>query len=256
VTTGSRNFRPTAWLRLPQWRTCGERAGEGAKHSVIPQQGRSAKLPDEVTLILYVDSHLESTLYYTMSTVAQTLAGAIGLLGAIVLFTLQATGRSVERASKRLAEIPHESTSELYIRHLLSRRSYRELARRYGEMLRPSSEMSTDLLVYHSTLVWELEHEDAIRRSFWNALVASAVIIAYAIACLALATQLAEREGSGDIALLIAVFGAIGCLILFGSLLRVVLRTAPSEPGDGPLPEYPQFSTKVRRLFARTAGSR
>jgi hypothetical protein len=99
VTTGSRNFRPTAWLRLPQWRTCGERAGEGAKHSVIPQQGRSAKLPDEVTLILYVDSHLESTLYYTMSTVAQTLAGAIGLLGAIVLFTLQATGRSVERAS-------------------------------------------------------------------------------------------------------------------------------------------------------------
>jgi hypothetical protein len=109
------------------------------------------------------------------------------LLGAIVLFTLQATGRSVERASKRLAEIPHESTSELYIRHLLSRRSYRELARRYGEMLRPSTEMSTDLLVYHSTLVWELEHEDAIRRSFWNALVASAVIIAYAIACLALA---------------------------------------------------------------------
>ena len=205
---------------------------------------------------MYVNSHLESTLYYTMSTVAQTLAGAIGLLGAIVLFTLQATGRSVESASKRLAEIPHESTNELYIRHLLSRRSYRELARRYGEMLRPSTEMSTDLLVYHSTLVWELEHEDAIRRSFWNALVASAVIIGYTIACLAMAPQLAEREGAGDIALLIAVFGAIGCLLLFGSLLRVVLRSAPSDPGDGPLPEYPKFGTRLRRIFGRASGRR
>ena len=207
-------------------------------------------------MIIPVDSHLESTLYYTMSTVAQTLAGAIGLLGAIVLFTLQATGRSVERSSKRLAEIPHESTSELYIRHLLSRRSYRELARRYGEMLRPSSEMSTDLLVYHSTLVWELEHEDAIRRSFWNTLVASAVIIGYAIACLALAPQLAARERAGEIALLIAVLGAMGCLLLFGSLLRVVLRSAPSDVGDGPLPEYPKFSTKLRRMFSRVAGRR
>jgi hypothetical protein len=205
---------------------------------------------------MFVDIHLESTLYYTMSTIAQTLAGAIGLLGAIVLFTLQATGRSVENASKRLAEIPHESISELYIRHLVARRSYRELARRYGEMLRPSTEMSTELLVYHSSLLWELEHEDAIRRSFWHTLVASAVIIAYAIICLALAPQLAAREGAGDVALLVAVLGAVGCLILFGSLLRVVLRSAPREQGDGPLPEYPRFGARLRRLLGGTAGPR
>ena len=31
---------------------------------------------------------LESTLFYTMSTIAQTLSGSMGLLGAIVLFAL------------------------------------------------------------------------------------------------------------------------------------------------------------------------
>ena len=45
---------------------------------------------------MFVDSHLESTLYYTMSTVAQTLAGAIGLLGAIVLFTLLTTAGTLD----------------------------------------------------------------------------------------------------------------------------------------------------------------
>ena len=199
-----------------------------------------------------MDPHLESTLYYTMSTVAQTLAGAIGLLGAIVLFALQATGRSVERAAKRLSEIPHDNISELYIRHLVSRRSYHELARRYGELLAPSREMSADLLVYHSTLMWELQHEEAIRRSFWHALAASAIAIGYAIACLALVPELVARHRAGSIALSVAVFGAIGCLILFGGLLRVVLRSAPTDPGDRPLPEYPSFRAKVRRVFSRS----
>ena len=40
-----------------------------------------------------------------MSTIAQTLSGAMGLLGAIVLFALQATSRSIERAAKRLGSI-------------------------------------------------------------------------------------------------------------------------------------------------------
>ena len=165
-----------------------------------------------------------------MSTIAQTLAAAIGLLGAIVLFALQATGRSVERAAKRLSEVPHQNLSELYIRHLFSRRSYHELARRYGELLKPSFEMSSDILVYHSTLMWELQHEDAIRSSFWKALLASATLIGFAIACLAMASELAAHPRIGYSILAITVTGTAACLVLYGMLMRLVLRSAPEEP--------------------------
>ena len=173
--------------------------------------------------------NLESTLYYTLSTIAQTLAAAIGLLGAIVLFSLQATGRSVERAAKRLSEVPHETLSVLYIRHLFTRRSYHELAARYGDLLKRSAETSSDLLVYHSTLVWELQHDTAIRRAFWKALVASAVAIVYAVSSLALAPQLSSAPTAGYVDLAVAVVGTVGCLGLLGIRGRVVWRSTPED---------------------------
>ena len=181
-----------------------------------------------------MNTHLESTLYYTLSTVAQTLAGAIGLLGAIVLFSLQATAKSIERAARDLTQIPHETLSALYIRHLFSRRSYTELAQRYAELLTPRFEVSTDVLVSHSTLTWELQHEQAIRRSFWRALVASGLVIALSISLIALAPQLAEREVLGKIALAAVVGGAMVCLVLYALLLRIVLNASPDESTEKP----------------------
>lgn len=181
-----------------------------------------------------MNTHLESTLYYTLSTVAQTLAGAIGLLGAIVLFSLQATAKSIERAARDLTQIPHETLSALYIRHLFSRRSYTELAQRYAELLTPRFEVSTDVLVSHSTLTWELQHEQAIRRSFWRALVASGLVIALSISLIALAPQLAEREVLGNIALAAVVGGAMVCLVLYALLLRIVLNASPDESTEKP----------------------
>lgn len=181
-----------------------------------------------------MNTHLESTLYYTLSTVAQTLAGAIGLLGAIVLFSLQATAKSIERAARDLTQIPHETLSALYIRHLFSRRSYTELAQRYAELLTPRFEVSTDVLVSHSTLTWELQHEQAIRRSFWRALVASGLVIALSISLIALAPQLAEREILGKIALAAVVGGAMVCLVLYALLLRIVLNASPDESTEKP----------------------
>ncbi len=181
-----------------------------------------------------MNTHLESTLYYTLSTVAQTLAGAIGLLGAIVLFSLQATAKSIERAARDLTQIPHETLSALYIRHLFSRRSYTELAQRYAELLTPRFEVSTDVLVSHSTLTWELQHEQAIRRSFWRALVASGLVIALSISLIALAPRLAEREVLGNIALAAVVGGAMVCLVLYALLLRIVLNASPDESTEKP----------------------
>ena len=172
---------------------------------------------------------LQSSLFYTLSTVAQTLAGAMGLLGAIVLFSLQATARSIEKAAKQLSAIPHADLNALYIRHLFARRSYHEIAKRYGDLLEGSIETSQDLLVHHSTLVWELQQEEAIRRSFWQALLGSGIVIAWSIVGLALVPELTRKAVVADMFLGSSVLGALGCLLLFGVLLRVMVRSATME---------------------------
>ncbi len=172
---------------------------------------------------------IQSTLFYTLSTVAQTLAGAMGLLGAIVLFSLQTTARSIERSAEQLSAIPHQNLNALYIRHLLTRRSYHEIARRYGDLLEGSIETSQDLLVHHSTLVWELQQEEAIRRSFWKSLLGSGLVIGWSIVGLALVPELTQKVVTADLFLASAVLGALGCLLLFGVLLRVMVRSATME---------------------------
>jgi hypothetical protein len=172
---------------------------------------------------------MQSTLFYTLSTVAQTLAGAMGLLGAIVLFSLQASARSIERAAEQLTQIPHADLNALLMRHLLMRRSYHEIARRYGDLLEGSIETSQDLLVFHSTLAWELQQEEAIRRSFWTSLLGSGIVIGWSIVGLALVPELTRGAVTADLFLGSAVVGALGCLVLFGVLLRVMVRSATKE---------------------------
>jgi hypothetical protein len=178
-----------------------------------------------------MDANLQSALFYTMSTIAQTLAGAMGLLGAIVLFALQETARSTERAAKKLAQVPHESMSALYLNHLLTRRSFHDLARHYGDALQPggSSSTSSEALVHYSTLMWELEHDEALRKSFWTALLASGVVIACALICCATAPQLSANVTVGHVVLGAGTLGAVSCMVLYGVLLRVMLRTTPQE---------------------------
>jgi hypothetical protein len=176
--------------------------------------------------------NLQSALFYSLSTVAQTLAGAMGLLGAIVLFALQESTRSIERAATKLTEISHDSVSPLYLRHILARRSFHEIARRYGELLRPgaSSETSTDVLVHYATLTWELDHDNALRRAFWIALVTSGIVIAFSLICCPFTPQLSAMPLVGRVVLGADVLGAVSCLVMYGFLLRVMLRSTPHEP--------------------------
>ena len=179
-----------------------------------------------------MDAGLQSALFYTLSTVAQTLAGAMGLLGAIVLFALQETSRSTARAAEKLAAVPHGTMSPLYLHHLLTRRSFHELARHYGALLDEggSTATSSDALVHYSTLMWELEHDQTLRRSFWTALLASGLVIAFALTSCALAPQLSAQPLIGYVVLGVATAGVLGCLVLYGFLLRVMIRATPAEP--------------------------
>ncbi len=178
-----------------------------------------------------MNADLQNSLWFTGSTIAQTLSGSMGLLGAIMLFALQEAARSIHRAAEQLSEIPHASMNIHYLRHLLARRSFHELARLYGEELGPanSGETSVELLALHSTLSWELEHDRVLRRSFWVALMASGVVIAVSIACCGLSPQLSVNPSIGQAVIFLLIAGAVGCLILYGFLLRVMFRGSSEE---------------------------
>lgn len=174
---------------------------------------------------------LENSLWFTGSTIAQTLSGSMGLLGAIMLFALQETSRSIARAAKQLAEFPHPTMNAHYIHHLLTRRSFRELARLYGEQLQADEAggTSVELLAQYSTLSWELDHDRLLRRSFWKALLASGVMIGFSIAFCGLSPELSKHVGLGRALLFLGISGAIGCLLLYGILLRVLFRDASDD---------------------------
>ena len=110
-----------------------------------------------------------------------------------------------------------------------ARRSYQEIANRYGDLLEGSIETSQDLLVHHSTLMWELQQEQAIRQSFWRSLLGSGIVIAWSIVGLALVPELSVNTVLADVFLGSSVLGALTCLFLFGALLRVMVRSATIE---------------------------
>lgn len=173
-----------------------------------------------------IDTNLENSLWFTGSTIAQTLSGSAGLLGAIMLFALQETSKSIARAAVQLATHPHPTMNAAYMHHLLSRRGFHELARLYGDSLKGVTEGGTslDLLAHHATLAWELDHDAKIRASFWTALKASGVMIAVSITVCGLAPGLSARQTLGVIMLLLIIAGAVSCLVLYGMLLRALFR--------------------------------
>ncbi|HEU5220396.1 MAG TPA: hypothetical protein VFU23_17170 [Gemmatimonadales bacterium] len=177
-------------------------------------------------MFLQIDHDLEGSLWYTGSTIAQTLSGSMGLLGAIMLFALQETARSIANAAKQLAAHPHPTLNPAYIHHVLTRRGFHELARIYGEQLETTQEggTSVDVLAHHSTLMWELDHDELVRRSFWTALKASGVMIAFSIALCGFSPSLASNYVLGRAMLGVSMVGAVGCLVLYGILLRVLFR--------------------------------
>lgn len=173
---------------------------------------------------------IESSLFYSLfGTVAATLFNAMGLLAAVVLFYLQNSSHSIEVAAEKLTELDHPDVSPLYLRHLFMSRNYHEIARHYGSLLEGQHETSRDLLVYHSTLAWELQQEEEIRRSFWRLMVGMGLVTSWSILSLAMVPLLMKNNVVAVLTLASSVIGAFVSFFLFAVMLRVMVRKATRE---------------------------
>jgi len=128
-----------------------------------------------------------NSIYYTFSTIAQTLAGAIGLLGAFVLFRLQALNNDIDERGGQIASVLRSVTDPTKVRQLLHQRDFRQLLQILGDAKIPPG-------VYQPT--WEqarlpilLDSRDRLVRLFAIAffltlglIMASVIALPYAVA--------------------------------------------------------------------------
>jgi len=168
---------------------------------------------------------METALYYGFSTIAQTLAAAIALLGALVLFRLQALASAMKEPATLLTgefHVDGEGAAEL--RRLLVAENYSAIeahfrcgrykaqaevnvaARNASDTLTRLVGLRTDLLV-------------ALRRALWwtASVIAGSVIVIFAVPAFGT---------SGPVVIVVMLAGAVALLVCLGIYATIVKRVA------------------------------
>jgi cation transport ATPase len=125
---------------------------------------------------------VDTALYYFLSTIAQTLGGVAALLGAVVLFRLQAIWEQASRAAEYLHNsFDHPDSHEMakmeesWIRGDL-KAVLEQSKRRPADGTRKAKYEQT-----RSTLKNELQNAEELRRRFWKAIAITALLVTVAI---------------------------------------------------------------------------
>src|SRR5882762_587970 len=69
---------------------------------------------------------MENTLYYTFSTIAQTLAGAIALLGAFILYRLQKLNNGLDDHAKFIRKQYSEEEDLIFLNSFIVKGEYKK----------------------------------------------------------------------------------------------------------------------------------
>ncbi|MGQ0442738.1 MAG: hypothetical protein ACT4OH_04725 [Methylophilaceae bacterium] len=161
---------------------------------------------------------MENALFYTLSTIAQSLATAFALLGAFVLFRLQQLSASCDVAAAVVIK-PYLPNSNA--RHLLAIGQFAELVCYLNTQL-PQQEARLQTHFYEATrnaLVRSIAQRVSLLRQLIRAMLATGVVITSAVVGLAFTPKLALSPCTAYIAFAIAVLALIACLMLYGKII-------------------------------------
>jgi hypothetical protein len=174
---------------------------------------------------------MENTLLYTFSTIAQTLAGAIALLGAFALYRLQGLTRDRDAAVDRMAEMYRETGTD---REDTPRRSVTLLALRasqqYTQILaflrdrplpEPHEAERSPLL---TVLIRSRSQETNIFRAFYWALWLTVGLILFSVGTLMFVSLVKSSIPWSVAVLSIAGIWLVACMASYAMLLSRTLR--------------------------------
>jgi len=164
----------------------------------------------------------ENALYYTLSTIAQALAGAFAVLAAFVLFRLLAVDRAIQEG-KSLLRLHDDVVPYIETWAALKQSGWRGVDQLYrtrttGWQL-PSGMRQTCEAAHEAYRAWP----GTTTEIHW-ALSVTAGDIAFCIVALALTPVVAKAPALGWAVLTVAVAAALVCLWLYRRLIAGVLR--------------------------------
>jgi hypothetical protein len=166
-----------------------------------------------------------NALYYTFSTIAQTLAGAIALLGAFVLYRLNGLNAGIDETARRL-RTAYPSDSEPEMTAMIVHGRYDGLLA-YADKNRsqPGKQLREDIVdMARSDLAKLLATR---RRLFWRfnvALVLTAGVMLLSVIILPFVPDLVRNHPND--AIVYSLLGAIGfggCVVSYLILIRAAL---------------------------------
>ncbi len=168
---------------------------------------------------------MENALFYTLSTISQTLAGAIALLGAFVLYRLQIL--KVDEGNSAAAIYTHAQAAGA-TQDQVNRIRELQLTGRYSQLLQLSRQVKQnapaqtplEFTKSQSELDKLVRQRKGLRRFFLVSLILTVTVIAASVIALAITPYIAW-EGYSTTVLVIGVIGLLACL---GSYLLLLCR--------------------------------
>lgn len=191
---------------------------------------------------------METTFYYTFSTIAQSIAAAMGLIGAFVLFRLESVNAQIEEATEKIIRyLDSTSYTRAGLDAILALNSYSDVLEMTKDPVRKSG--NPNLTSPHYKLEVLLQYEASVKSKLRLSLWLTGSLLVMSIVALCLTPTLARRSFAGMI-LLFAVIWVGGCLFSYGVLIKHVLRSAMS----GAVGRWARASIELDPLKASAEG--
>jgi len=163
-----------------------------------------------------------NSLYYTFSTIAQALAGAIALLGAFVLFRLQSLNGEIERNASQISSVLELILDREEVRSLFHGGEYHELVRRLATVsIPPTTYQCTRERLMLPLL---LERKEILLRRFKLAFYLTVGVIMVSVGLLTVAHELAVFTELTCVVFGIGLLLLAGCLGSYVSLMLEALK--------------------------------
>lgn len=162
-----------------------------------------------------------TTLYYLLSTIAQSLAAAIALLATFVLYRVQALNAETERREDALLDLGYETG----VRTKAQDARLRGDVKGFLEITSVQITAPNEKVDYARRRLKALyRHEGSLMRTFWTSVLLTVGLIGASVVAISRVPEIVDRE-------LYAVvidatlwwFGA--CLLSYAWLLRAALRS-------------------------------
>jgi hypothetical protein len=172
---------------------------------------------------------MENTLLYTFSTIAQTLAGAIALLGAFVLYRLQSLGQEIDRTIDHAMAL-YESTGRNHgspkpSETLMALRAEQRYVQILGFLTTtPLPESIGPEIHPQAPMVRAVARRSRIFRAFHWALGLTVGLIITSIAALMCVSLLKDAPGISVVVLIAAGLWFVGCMVSYAVLMVRTLR--------------------------------